>query len=147
MYVFLASLGTLSHYCEEIIERVIIMHQSILPPPPPPGLTPGICLFSLLWMANSRGQGHLSRRMPRYTEWIDRSWNATIHPRSMLPILLYLSSRFNEITEIYGMIRKKFIESVGELIPRITAEKKVDLLLIFLLAVLLFSTSVRHRIL
>lgn len=45
------------------------------------------------------------------------------------------------------MIRKKFIESVRELIPRITAEKKVDLLLIFLLAVLLFSTSVRHRIL
>lgn len=44
------------------------------------------------------------------------------------------------------MITKKFIKSVRELIPRTPAEKKVDLLL-FPLAVLLFSTSVRHRIL
>lgn len=44
------------------------------------------------------------------------------------------------------MITKKCIKSVRELIPRTPAEKKVDLLL-FPLAVLLFSTSVRHRIL
>ena len=56
----------------------VIVHQSIPAAPSPPGLTPGICLFFFLWMANSRGAGALklsnARRwdesrgqMPRYT--------------------------------------------------------------------------------